>query len=118
MISTETVINISAVMLAGIALVFSWITYLKTREYEKLVVIDNRLFEILDINMQHPEFDDPELTNNYENYSKKKIAKQYEIFVMIVWNFLELIFLYYGKQKIKTTPFWGAFEYWSVLHYH
>jgi hypothetical protein len=109
--------DVMTISISVVALGFSIISFIRTKMHEKYKIGDDKLLDILKINLQYPEFDNLKFTNNYDTCSDKKLSKQYEIYAIIIWNYLELLFDYYGRRRIKKIGFWGALEYWSDLHY-
>ena len=99
-----------------IAITLSIYVWLKNRIAEKYKILDDRLLSILRINLDHPEFDDSTFTARYAECENAKLVRQYEIYAMIVWNFLESLYEYYGERKLKRTSFFGVITYWSKLH--
>lgn len=118
MTQIDIITTVITALISIAAFIFSWLSYSRTIENEKQRIVDDTISQILEINLQYPDFDKPDFTNSYNKNPEKKIAKQYEIYAMIVWNFLERLYSYYGEKKLKKSEYWGAFLYWSDLHYY
>jgi len=117
MTAIDIITTVTTTLIAIVAFIFSWLSYSRTVENEKQRIIDDKIFQILEINLQYPDFDKSDFTNSYNKNPEKKISKQYEIYATMVWNFLEQLYSYYGKKKLKKSEYWSAFLYWSNLHY-
>lgn len=102
--------------LSVVAVILSIYVWIRNRSSERYRILDDRLLSILQINLDYPEFDDAAFTSKYDHSDNERLRQQYEIYAMIVWNFLESIFGYYGERGIKRSSFFGVLRYWSTLH--
>ena len=112
--------SIISIAISLVALIISIITYNRTRSFEKYNFSDQRLHDLLEISLNNAKFCDPEFTNNY-NSKKVKIDpeyQRYDVYAMMIWNYLQVLFDYYGKRSILSdrNPCSGVVEYWSILH--
>lgn len=105
------------IAISAIALGFAMISFIRTRDHEKYKISDDMLLEILKINIEYPEFDNPEFTENFMSHDDLLLKKRYDIYAMMVWNYMESLYDYYGTKKIQKICYWGAIQYWSKLHY-
>ncbi len=97
-----------------IALAFSAYVYLATRRSSKLAYFGSMISEILQINLRHPQFDDPQFTNTYPDIDEA-LRREYEIYATMVWNCIGLLSVEY-RDRLDRCPFVGVVEYWSSLH--
>lgn len=85
---------------------------------DRSVKSDESLFNILKTNLDYPEFNDPDFTNNFDSiksYPHSKIQR-YDIYAMMIWNFIETMIDYSNKKKFYNSDFYGPIVYWSFLH--
>jgi hypothetical protein len=108
------------ILLSISALIFSIITFLRTRSLEKYNFAEQQLNELLKISLEYPLFSDPDFT---KNFSRQKVVldpdyRKYDVYAMMIWNYLETLRDYYGNQKLISDkyPYSGVVDYWVVLH--
>ena len=42
--------------------------------------------------------------------------QRYDVYAMMIWNYLETLVDYYGPKKLLDCPFSGPVAYWAYLH--
>jgi hypothetical protein len=105
--------EILAITIAFVALIVSVITFFLSHRRTAEGLIDNFLYDIQKLNIEHPTFNDPEFTNNFPDIEDYKLLHQYDVFGSIIWNFFESMF----DRKLHNYPsLEGTFKYWTILH--
>jgi hypothetical protein len=105
------------VVISFIAIILTLYIFMLKRKYERYVKSDESLFDILKVNLEYPHFNDPNFTNkldtsenDYEN------MQRYDIYAMMIWNFIETMIDYSNRRKFNNSDFYGPIVYWTFLH--
>ncbi len=104
------------IIISCIALFFSIWTWRYNYISKRYETADNFLLEIHKIELNHPEFHDPDLIRQALNHSDPKVRYSYDIFACIIWNFLETLYDRYGERNLRKSPFFGAMKDLSKRH--
>jgi hypothetical protein len=87
----SAVVSTIAVSISFTALLFSMISWRKTRTATLYSDIDGRYMDLLKLGITNPEFVDPANTKNYKaNFNGKDLLK-YERYAFAAWNIVETI---------------------------
>ena len=100
----------SNMMLVGIGLVtmvitvtVTLLTYRKAASFQAYNNVDQLYNDALETGIDHPQFRNPEYTDNYLKISDKKECLSYESYAYLIWNLIETV--YDDNQNIDTwTP--------------
>jgi len=93
-----------------LAIIFSFVTWIKSRNDTTYDVFDITYFDILKVAIDNPSFRDCALTSNYLDAFNDEERRKYEIYAFICFNFCETI---YDKGNRNLTKTWKpilAFE--------
>lgn len=102
-----TWISVAISLLALFVSIWTWkFTYL-LRRYE---TADNLLLELHKIELNHPDFRDPEWCKQAIDHTDKSIRNTYDIFACTVWNFLETLYDRYGEKNLRKSPFFSVMK--------
>lgn len=98
--------GIMALIVLAVSVVLTYIIYKKTRESTEYFNVDTLYQQILQIGIDHPEFRNPKVTNNYTNHfqgnGKENEIIEYENYAYMVWNICETMCdnsVYYDEVK-------------------
>jgi len=104
------VIGIVSLVLSAAALGLSYSVYRRTKAITTYSNIDRLYFDLLNLAIEHPEFVDPDYTQDYERKFGGNEKIQYELYAFNAWNICETI---YDRQKDK-----GVLESWKPVLEH
>ncbi|MEK6567515.1 MAG: hypothetical protein AABZ27_02095 [Candidatus Omnitrophota bacterium] len=109
----EPWISIPISLLALGISIWTWKSTHKVGRYEKA---DELLLEIHKIELEHPEFHNPEWCKQALNHNDLKIRGSYDVFACIVWNFLETLYNRFGEKDLRKSAFYPAMKELSRQH--
>ena len=112
----DTVLAVVSLTLSIMALGISLYTWRLNFMAELYDVADARLQEIHMIELQHPEFHNPEWCKKAITSDEAKIRDAYDVYASIVWNFMEALYDRYGTKVLAKSPYYSAMKDLAQRH--
>ena len=114
-IATITVSIVSAAI-SAMALIVSIVTWRKAHRESRYDPADTELFELLKLELEHPEFRSDEWCANALVSSDPAVHRAYEIFAMMIWNYLEGLYERFGEKELAKGSFAGVIRDFGGRH--
>jgi len=100
-------LGIISLVFSLIAISVSIYVYRKTKAVTTYSNIDRLYFDLLNMGIEHPDFVNPDYTQDYEKRFVGNQKIQYELYAFNAWNICETI---YDRRKDS-----GVFESWKPV---
>ena len=110
-------------LLSGFSLLFSlcalgfsfttWRTDFAATRYDEA---DQRLSEIHRLEIEHPEFRNPEYCAKAATNPDPNIRYSYDAFACIIWNYIEAMYDRFNEKELRQSSHYFAMRSLSTLH--